>query len=83
MTTHDLTITLNRVEGALVRVLGLAERRGFTALALAAEPDGDRFRLSLTVASTRPIEQLLRQLDKLFDVHHADLAAPALCEVAK
>ena len=83
MTTHDLTITLDRVEGALVRVLGLAERRGYPPLAISAQPDGEHTRLSLTVQSARPIHLLLRRLEALFDVHHVALAAPALREVAR
>jgi len=83
MTTHDLTLTLHRAEGALIRVLGLAERRGYAPLAVDAQPDGDHFRVALTVRSARPIHLLLRRMEALFDVHEATLLAPALCEVAK
>ncbi|MFT6160463.1 MAG: acetolactate synthase II small subunit [Myxococcota bacterium] len=81
--TADLSIAITRTEGALVRVLGLAERRGFPPIAVDARPHGDLFLISLTVSATRPIELLARQLSRLFDVQDVAIAAPALCEVAK
>ncbi len=79
----DLSIAMTRTEGALVRVLGLAERRGFPPISIDARPDGELFLISLTVRATRPIELLIRQLTRLFDVQDVELLQPALLEVAK
>ena len=75
--THHIYVELNRAEGALIRVLGLAERRGYEPLTVSALPRGATLSLSLSVFSNRPIEQLLRQLEKLFDVQTVELAEPA------
>lgn len=66
---YQLDLTLRRAEGALIRVLGTAERRGFRPLSVDGEtqPDGDRWRLRLTVEGQRPDEALRSQLAKLYD----------------
>ncbi|MCD9032127.1 acetolactate synthase [Luteimonas sp. Y-2-2-4F] len=66
---YRLDMTLRRAEGALTRVVGAAERRGFRPLAVdgEAQPDGDRWHLRMTVESERPGEALRQQLDKLYD----------------
>lgn len=80
--THHLTLELSRQEGALVRVLGLTERRGYEPVALSALPRGTTLSLSLSVFSNRPISQLIRQLEKLFDVQSVALEASRQLEVA-
>ncbi len=85
--THSLNLELLRAEGALVRVLGLTERRGFQPLSLSAGPGErtDTWSLALTVHADRPVELLCRQLERLFDVLEVRLceeAAPRL-EVAR
>ncbi len=66
---YRLDLTLRRAEGALTRVLGTAERRGFRPLTVDGETqsDGDRWHLRLTVESERSDEQLVQQLTKLHD----------------
>ena len=66
---YQLDLTLRRAEGALARVLGTAERRGFTPLSVdgEAQPDGDRWHLRLTVEGERSDESLQQQLAKLYD----------------
>ncbi|WP_024891430.1 ACT domain-containing protein [Luteimonas huabeiensis] len=66
---YRLDLTLRRAEGALTRVVGAAERRGFRPLAVdgEAQPDGDRWHLRMTVEGDRPGESLRQQLDKLYD----------------
>ena len=63
-----LELQLSAAEGALVRVLGMIERRGFTASAVHAErlPDG-QWRLQMQVAGQRPGPTLALQLSKLYD----------------
>ena len=77
--THALSLDCRDAEGLLVRVLGLAERRGYRPVAVSARAHGERLRLDLTVESQRPAAQLVRHLEKLLDVRHIELyAQPAL-----
>ena len=66
---YQLDLTLRHVEGALARVLGATERRGFRPLAVdgEAQPDGDRWYLRITVEGERSDEVLEHQLAKLYD----------------
>ena len=71
--TPVLTIHLERSEGALVRLLGLAERRGYCPVRVSAVPAGpDRTVVHLGVHSDRPLDQLIRQINKLYDVLHVE-----------
>jgi acetolactate synthase II small subunit len=70
-----LELELHAAEGALVRVLGLVERRGYRAVGVTARSAGDALLLSLTLRSARPVEPLLRQLEKLYDVRRAVVAS--------
>lgn len=70
----ELNLLLVDREGALVRLLGLVERRGFRlgAISTRATPQGTR--LSLRLASDdRSAEVLLRQVARLHDVLEAAL----------
>jgi acetolactate synthase regulatory subunit len=70
----ELHLLLADREGALVRLLGLVERRGFRlgAIRTCATPRGTR--LSLTLASDdRAADVLLRQVARLHDVLEAAL----------
>lgn len=66
---YRLDFTLRRAEGALSRVLGATERRGFRPLALEgeAQPEQDQWRLQLTVEGERSDESLQQQLAKMYD----------------
>lgn len=66
---YQLDLTLRQAEGALVRVLGTAERRGFRPLSVegAAAADGGDWRLRMTVEGARSDDALLHQLEKLHD----------------
>ncbi len=69
MQRYRLDLTLRSAEGALVRVLGAAERRGFKPVRVDGETqtDGDRWHLRLTVEGERPCETLRAQLEKSYD----------------
>lgn len=70
---ETLQVRIRRAEGALVRLLGLAERRGYPATQVSAIPlDPSTMLVQLTVRSDRPLEQLTRQLSKLYDVTHVE-----------
>lgn len=66
---HQLRIQLKTAEGAVLRALGLVERRGFRLEAVhAAEAQGDGQTLTITVSGDRPADLLRRQLERLHDV---------------
>ena len=66
---YQLDLILRRAEGAIVRVLGTTERRGFLPVSVDGEAraDGDRWHLRMTVEGEREPETLTRQLEKLHD----------------
>lgn len=66
---YQLDLTLRRAEGAIVRVLGTTERRGFQPIAVNGntQGDGDQWQLHLTVEGEREVEGLALQLSKLYD----------------
>lgn len=66
---YQLDLTLRRAEGALARVIGTAERRGFQPVSVDGETqaDGERWYLRLTVEGERSGEGLQAQLAKLYD----------------
>jgi acetolactate synthase II small subunit len=66
---YRLELVLRPAEGALLRTLGMTERRGFSAQSISggrADADG-RWRVSLVVDGERPAETLRRQLQKNYD----------------
>ena len=63
-----LELQISAAEGALVRVLGMIERRGFTAHAIHAERNGDgSWQLQMLVDGQRPGHTLALQLGKIYD----------------
>ena len=74
---YQLDLTLRRAEGALARVLGTTERRGFQPVSVDGEAndDGDRWYLRMTVAGARAPEGLQQQLAKLYDCLAVDVRA--------
>ena len=73
---HALNVELDLIDGALVRVLGVTERRGWSATGVLAEPclDSQSMNLRLNVLGDRSVERLVRQLDKLHVVRKVELA---------
>jgi len=71
-----LDLTLRPAEGALLRVLGTAERRGYTPLAIEGQrsDDGSAWILALTVEGERAAEGLCRQMEKLYDCLKVEVA---------
>ncbi|WP_282296116.1 MULTISPECIES: ACT domain-containing protein [unclassified Stenotrophomonas] len=67
---YRLDLVLAPAEGALLRVIGMAERRGFAPRAIAGAPnaaDDGRWHLQLVVDGSRPPETLCRQIEKIYD----------------
>ena len=68
---HILTVLVENKAGVLSRVAGLFSRRGFNIFSLAVSPtDDERFsRMTLVVdAESAPLEQVVKQLNKLITV---------------
>jgi len=74
---YRLDLVLKPVEGALVRVLGMTERRGFAPRAISGGSEGadGRWRLQLVVDGQRPAETLKRQLQKVYDCESVQIVA--------
>jgi len=71
---HTLTIQLSGAEGAVIRTLGLIERRGFSLGRCSVGEAGINGRaMEVQVSSSRPGELLKRQLERLHDVFHVEL----------
>ena len=73
---HTMTLTIQRVEGALIRALGLIERRGFAVTSIDASADEAAQQMELTIevrSSGRSVDVLARQIEKLFDVRSVAL----------
>jgi acetolactate synthase II small subunit len=67
--SRTFEIELDHSEGALMRVLGTVERRGFGLVALNADkPDADSYALRLRIDGARDPDVLCRQLERLVEV---------------
>jgi len=76
---HILSVRVENKAGVLARVAGLFSRRGFNIFSLAVAPtDNARFsRITIVVdAESAPLEQIVRQLDKLINVVTITQLAP-------
>jgi acetolactate synthase-1/3 small subunit len=76
---HILTVLVENRPGVLTRVAGLFARRGFNIFSLAVAPtEDDRFsRITVVVdVESAPLEQIIKQLDKLINVVKIDELAP-------
>lgn len=65
-----LEIRMANSEGALERILGRLRQRAFSLCSISADRSADQsiMEARITVESSRPIDNVIRQLDKLFDV---------------
>lgn len=78
---YRVSLILRRAEGALLRVLGLAERRGFTieAVQCSPVPHQNLWQIAFTVSSERLADPLKRQLEKLYDCVSVDILLQQAC----
>ena len=70
-----LKIQVHHSPGALVRIIGLAERRGYIPIQLSVETHHAVIEVLMTVQSQRPVEILVAHVTKIFgvitvEVHH-------------
>ncbi|MEM9455089.1 MAG: ACT domain-containing protein [Myxococcota bacterium] len=78
--SHNLELLVDLREGALVRMLGLIERRGFLPLGVQTRPGQEPGTLCVslhvqTKDAPRSVQVLQRHLRKLYDVREVLLAA--------
>jgi acetolactate synthase-1/3 small subunit/acetolactate synthase II small subunit len=72
MVMERLTIDFTPAEGALVRMLGLVERRGYVIRGLAVNEQADGASLVIDVEPRDPgrrVRVMAQQLDRLIDVN--------------
>lgn len=75
---HTLHIRLRPGEGAVLRTLGMVERRGFLLDSMSVgEATAEDRPMAITVTSDRPVELLGRQLERLHDVLAVEVGAAA------
>ncbi len=78
---HRLRIQLSSVEGAVIRALGLMERRGYSLnKCTISEADGTGRNMEVSVSSSRSGELLKNQLERLHDVYHVELLPTAVSD---
>jgi acetolactate synthase-1/3 small subunit len=68
---HTLVVTVENKSGVLARVAGLFARRAFNIESLAVAPTDDEHLSRITVVvdvESAPLEQVVKQLDKLINV---------------
>ncbi len=76
---HTLKIQLKDCEGAVLRALGLIERRCYRlSHCVIEESDGGERTMQVSVSSMRPVDLLQRQLERLHDVVSVELQAAVI-----
>lgn len=76
---HILTVLVENKPGVLSRVAGLFSRRGFNIFSLAVSPTEDERLSRMTIvvdAESAPLEQVVKQLNKLINVIKITEIAP-------
>ncbi len=73
--SRRLEITMAANEGALIRLLGTVERRGYSLDSLHVERTTDHMLVNMRIESDRDATILCRQLDRLIDVQSVNLEA--------
>lgn len=82
---HTLRMNIQKVEGAMIRLLGLIERRGFSVTAMNAHTDDAGQQVEVTVhlrSAGRSVDTLARQIAKLYDVRSVACLATGESQVA-
>ena len=76
---HTLRVQLSGAEGAIIRALGLMERRGFRIIQCSVHEADDKGQaMEVNVESGRPGDLLKRQLERLHDVLQVELHPPTV-----
>jgi acetolactate synthase regulatory subunit len=75
---YSLDVIMTDAEGALERLLGRLRQRGFAMCTMSAGSSQlhNSVRARITIEGTRPIEPLVKQISKLFDVKYVAVSSP-------
>ncbi len=79
---YRLELVLKPAEGALLRVLGMVERRGFFPHNIDGRRSADGWRVRMEISGQRPPETLRHQLEKVYDCESVQVVALDDAEVA-
>ena len=74
--SERLVISFTPAEGAVVRMLGLVERRGYSLIGLAMEEQANGASIIIDVEprdQSRRVQVIARQLDRLVDVNSVSI----------
>ena len=77
--SERLVVSFTPAEGAVIRMLGLVERRGYSLLGLAMDERADGACITIDLQprdASRRVEVVARQLDRLVDVNSVFVATP-------
>jgi acetolactate synthase II small subunit len=68
----NLDLIIANSEGALERVLGTLRQRSFSLIGLSAGrlADANSMSARITIEGDRPVESIIKQIAKLYDVKH-------------
>ncbi|MDW8478847.1 MAG: ACT domain-containing protein [Xanthomonadales bacterium] len=72
---HRLSLRLRPAEGAVLRVLGSIERRGFAIEGIESRRENGWIGLAVALSGERSVEVLARQLARLYDVLAVEIEA--------
>ena len=78
----SLKITLLTSPGAILRVIGLAERRGYDPIRINTELNNGIITILMTIKAERPIEILVAQYTKLFGIQTVEVYNDSKIRVA-
>ena len=77
-----MEVLLDQAEGALLRLLGTVERRGFALSGLSADQtDAGALAVRLQLEGARDLQVLCRQIERLIDVREVRLVSMAPDEI--
>jgi acetolactate synthase regulatory subunit len=74
--SERLVVSFTPAEGAVIRMLGLLERRGYSLRGLAMEERADCASMTIDLEprdASRRVEVVARQLDRLVDVNSVSI----------
>lgn len=77
--SERLLVSFTPSEGAVVRMLGLVERRGYALRGLAMDERADCASITIDLEPRDParrVEVVARQLDRLVDVNSVSIVTP-------
>lgn len=74
---YSLDVIMNDAEGALERLLGRLRQRGFAMCTMSAGRSHDHASVHarITIEGVRPVEPLVKQLGKVFDVKYVAVSS--------